>query len=159
MRTFTHLDEDGKARMVDISDKQPTLREAIAESRVTFSDSVYQTVRAGRVAKGEIVSVARLAGIMGAKKTSDLIPLCHPIPLTSVALDFQYHDEHRDLIIQATARTRNRTGVEMEALTAVAIAALAVYDMCKALDKGMEIGPIRLLRKSGGKSGDWRREP
>jgi cyclic pyranopterin monophosphate synthase len=155
---FTHLDEQGQAHMVDVTAKEPTVREAVAEGEVRFSRSAFDAVRQGRVSKGDVPSVARIAGILGAKKTSDLIPLCHPIPLTGIELSFEFDEDLCALRIRAEARTRDRTGVEMEALTAVAVAALTVYDMTKSLDKGTEITGIRLLRKSGGKSGAWARE-
>jgi cyclic pyranopterin monophosphate synthase len=155
---FTHLDEQGQAHMVDVTAKEPTVREAAAEAEVRFTAAAYESVRQGRVSKGDVPAVARIAGILGAKKTAELIPLCHPIALTGVELSFEFDDEHRSLRIRSQARTRERTGVEMEALTAVAVAALTVYDMTKSLDKGTEINGIRLLQKSGGKSGTWTRE-
>jgi cyclic pyranopterin phosphate synthase len=144
--------------MVDVTSKEPTRREAVAEGQVRFTPGAFEAVRQGRASKGDVPSVARIAGILGAKKTADLIPLCHPIPLTGIELRFEFDEPACALRIRAEVHTRDRTGVEMEALTAVAIAALTVYDMTKSLDKGTEITGIRLLRKSGGKSGAWARE-
>jgi cyclic pyranopterin phosphate synthase len=155
---FSHLDEKGQAHMVDVTAKEPTAREAVAEAAVRFSPAAFEAVRQGRVSKGDVPAVARIAGILGAKKTAELIPLCHPIALTGVELEFDYDEAGHALRIRASARTRERTGVEMEALTAVTIAALTVYDMTKSLDKGTEITGVRLLSKSGGKSGTWTRE-
>jgi indole-3-glycerol phosphate synthase len=155
---FTHLDAQGRARMVDISDKQETDRVASAGARVVMRPETLERVRAGDVAKGDVLAVARLAGIMAAKRTAELIPLCHPLALTSVNVDLECVPERSAVEITATCRLRGRTGVEMEALTAASIAALTVYDMCKAVDRGMVVTDLRLLRKSGGKSGDWEAE-
>jgi cyclic pyranopterin phosphate synthase len=155
MSRLTHLDEDGAAHMVDVSAKATTARQAIASGRISMSAEARQAIAAGLVKKGDVLAVARVAGIMGAKKTSDLIPLCHPLPLSSVAIDLQMDDE--GVIATATARTNGQTGVEMEALTAVGTALLTVYDMAKAIDKTMIISDIRLMEKTGGKSGDWKR--
>ncbi len=152
---LTHLDESGRARMVDVSGKAPTAREAVAEGVVRMAPSTFEAFVEGRLPKGDAAAVARLAGIMGAKRTSELIPLCHPIPLTGIDVDLEPLPPDRIRIV-ARAATTAPTGVEMEALTAVAIAALAVYDMCKALDRGIVLEGIRLLEKRGGKSGDWR---
>ena len=152
---LTHLDETGAARMVDVSGKEVTTREAVAAGRVLVSPDVVALLRGAGVPKGDALAVARLAGIMGAKQTSTLIPLCHPLALSSVTVDLEVADDAVELT--ATVRTTDRTGVEMEALTAVAVAALTIYDMCKAVDRGMAIEAIQLEEKRGGKSGDWRR--
>ncbi len=151
---LTHLDEDGAARMVDVSAKAPTVREAIASGRITMSRPAAQAIRDGAVKKGDVLAVARVAGIMAAKRTSDLIPLCHPLPISGVTLDLVVEED--GVTAAATVRTTHTTGVEMEAMTAVSVALLTVYDMAKALDRGMVIGDVRLLAKSGGRSGDWR---
>ncbi|WP_434405244.1 cyclic pyranopterin monophosphate synthase MoaC [Sphingobium sp. DN12] len=153
MTGLTHLDEDGAARMVDVSAKAVTAREAVAAGRITMAADAAQAIAAGLVKKGDVLAVARVAGIMAAKRTAELIPLCHPIPLSAVTIDFALHDD--GVTVTATARTAGQTGVEMEALTAATAALLTVYDMAKALDKGMIIGDVRLLAKRGGKSGDW----
>jgi cyclic pyranopterin monophosphate synthase len=153
--SLSHLDEQGAARMVDVSAKPVTAREAVARGRITIAPPAMRLVRAGQLRKGGVVEVARLAGIMAAKRTSDTIPLCHPLPLAHVDVDLQ---PRRDgFVIEAHVRTDARTGAEMEALHAVAVAALTVYDMVKAADKGMTIGEIRLVRKTGGRSGEYRR--
>ena len=154
---LTHFDESGAARMVDVGDKPETQRVATASAVVRMAADTLALVRNRALAKGDVLEVARLAGIMGAKKTADLIPLCHPLPLTSVKLDFAFDDD-TSVRISATAKVSSRTGVEMEALTAVTVAALTVYDMCKAVDRGMTIEAVRLEAKSGGQSGDFRRE-
>lgn len=153
---FTHLDAEGRARMVDVGAKQRTERRAVAEGRVAMMPETLAAIREGRTKKGAVLGTARLAGIMAAKKTGDLIPLCHPLPLTSVTVDFEFEGE-ASLLVRAEARCVDRTGVEMEAMTAVSVAALTVYDMCKAVDRGMEIDAVRLVHKSGGKSGEWNR--
>jgi cyclic pyranopterin monophosphate synthase len=152
---FTHLDAQGRAHMVDISDKGETDRVAIAGARVVMRPETLQRIRAGDVAKGDVLAVARLAGIMAAKRTAELIPLCHPLALTAVEVDLDCVPEKSAIEITATCRLRGRTGVEMEALTAAGVAALTIYDMCKAVDRGMVVTDLRLLHKSGGKSGDW----
>jgi cyclic pyranopterin phosphate synthase len=152
---LTHLDESGAARMVDVSAKQVTAREAVAAGRVLVSPEVVALLRGAGVPKGDTLAVARLAGIMGAKQTSTLIPLCHPLALSSVAVDLDVADDAVE--VTATVRTTDRTGVEMEALTAVAVASLTVIDMVKAVDKRAVITDVRLLRKSGGRSGDFAR--
>jgi cyclic pyranopterin phosphate synthase len=157
MSRLTHLDEHGAAHMVDVSAKATTARQAIASGRISMTAEARQAIAAGLVKKGDVLAVARVAGIMGAKKTSDLIPLCHPLPLSSVKIDLQIVDG--GIIATATAKTAGQTGVEMEALTAVSIALLTVYDMAKAMDKSMIISDIQLLEKTGGKSGDWTRDP
>ena len=156
---FTHLDTEGRARMVDVSDKDETDRVAVAGARVVMRPETLERIRVGDVAKGDVLAVARLAGIMAAKRTAELIPLCHPLTLTSVGLELECVPERSAVEITATCRLRGRTGVEMEALTAASVAALTVYDMCKAVDRGMAITDLRLLRKSGGRSGDWEAEP
>jgi indole-3-glycerol phosphate synthase len=156
---FTHLDAQGRARMVDVSDKAETDRVAIAGARVVMRRETLERIRSGDVAKGDVLAVARLAGIMAAKRAAELIPLCHPLALTSVGVDLACVPERSAVEITATCRLRGRTGVEMEALTAASVAALTVYDMCKAVDRGMVIADLRLLRKSGGRSGEWEAEP
>ena len=153
MSRLTHLDAEGHARMVDVGDKAITSRQASATGRITMSDEALTAIRDGLVKKGDVLAVARVAGIMAAKRTSDLIPLCHPLPLTRVVLDLVIEED--GIAATATCATDGKTGVEMEALTAVSVALLTVYDMAKALDRGMVIGGVRLLAKSGGKSGDW----
>lgn len=158
MSDFTHFDAAGKAHMVDVGDKEETERVATARGSVYAAPKTIALIRDGGVKKGDVLSVARLAGIMGAKRTPDLIPLCHPLALTSVKVALSI-DETRDAVdIEATCKLKGRTGVEMEALTAVSVAALTVYDMAKAVDKAMRIGDIRLVAKSGGKSGDYKGE-
>ena len=152
---FSHLDAQGRARMVDISEKGETDRVAIAAARVVMRPETLERIRAGDVAKGDVLAVARLAGIMAAKRTAELIPLCHPLALTSVELDLACVPERSAVEITATCRLRGRTGVEMEALTAASVAGLTIYDMCKAVDRGMVVTDLRLLKKSGGKSGYW----
>ncbi len=155
---LTHFDAAGQAHMVDVSQKAVTAREAVAEARVIMTPETLALVEAGSAKKGDVLGVARLAGIMGAKKTADLIPLCHPLPITKVALELEPDAGLPGVRITATVRTSGQTGVEMEALTAVTTAALTVYDMLKAAEKGMHIEGVRLLAKSGGKSGDFRAE-
>ncbi|HEU5315288.1 MAG TPA: cyclic pyranopterin monophosphate synthase MoaC [Chloroflexota bacterium] len=152
---LTHLDEQGQARMVDVGGKAETEREAVARGEVHMRAETAELIRSGAAAKGDVLAVARVAGLMGAKRTSDLIPLCHPVPLTGSELTFRWDDTRNRLEIEAVARTVGKTGVEMEALTAVSIAALTVYDMCKAVDRGMRIENVRLVRKTGGKSGTY----
>jgi cyclic pyranopterin monophosphate synthase len=155
MSGLTHFDAEGKATMVDVTDKETTEREAVARGSVLMQPETIALVTAGGVKKGDVLSVARLAGIMGAKRTPDLIPLCHPLPLTSVKVDLTVDAARNAVDITATCKLKGQTGVEMEALTAVAVAALTVYDMCKAVDRGMRLTDIRLVRKSGGKSGTY----
>ncbi|MFN4170821.1 MAG: cyclic pyranopterin monophosphate synthase MoaC [Pseudorhodobacter sp.] len=152
---LTHFDAGGHAHMVDVSDKPATARLAVAEGFVRMSPETLALIAEGRAKKGDVLSVARLAGIMGAKKTADLIPLCHPLPVTKVAVDLRADPDLPGVRIEATVKTGGQTGVEMEALTAVSVAALTVYDMVKAVEKSMEIGGIRLLLKEGGKSGRY----
>lgn len=152
--SLTHFDESGQAHMVDVSDKAVTAREAVAEGFVTMSPETLALAQGG-AAKGDVMGVARLAGIMAAKRTSDLIPLCHPLPITKVSLDLTADADLPGIRVTATVRTTGRTGVEMEALTAVSVACLTIYDMLKAAQKSMAIGGIRLTHKSGGKSGNY----
>jgi len=155
---LTHLDADGRARMVDVTAKADTARTAVAAGRVTLSRAAFEAVRDGRGPKGDALAVAELAGIMGAKRTSDLIPLCHPLALTGVTVAIEADDAANAFTVRATAKITGKTGVEMEALTAVSVACLTLYDMAKALDKAIVISDIRLLEKTGGKSGDYVRE-
>jgi cyclic pyranopterin monophosphate synthase len=155
MADFTHFDAEGKAVMVDVSDKEVTERSAEARGSVIMQPATLAMIRDGGVKKGDVLSVARLAGIMGAKRTPDLIPLCHPLALTSVQVDLTLDEARSAVDITATCKLKGRTGVEMEALTAVTVAALTVYDMCKAVDRGMRIAEVRLTRKAGGRSGDY----
>ena len=155
---LTHLDESGRARMVDVSEKADTVRIATARGRVLMRRETLDLIRTGGVKKGDVLAIAQVAGVMGAKKTSDLIPLCHPLPITGVDLSFELDDEASAVEITASARVVGKTGVEMEALAAVSVAALTVYDMCKAVDKDMMIDQIRLVHKVGGKSGEYRRD-
>jgi cyclic pyranopterin monophosphate synthase len=153
MTNLTHFDESGAARMVDVGAKDVTSRRAIASGRITMSPEAAEAIRAGSVKKGDVIAVARVAGIMAAKTTSELIPLCHPLPLTKITLDLE--PDESGVTATATVATDGKTGVEMEALTAVSTALLTIYDMAKAIDKGMIISDIRLLEKHGGKSGSW----
>jgi len=152
---LTHFDAEGRAVMVDVSGKAETDRIAVARGSVTMAPETLERIRLGTIAKGDVLAVARLAGIMGAKRTPDLIPLCHPLALSSVALELTLVPERNAVLIEATCKLRGRTGVEMEALTAVSVAALTIYDMVKAIDRALVIGEIRLVHKSGGKSGTW----
>ncbi|MBM4036907.1 MAG: cyclic pyranopterin monophosphate synthase MoaC [Planctomycetes bacterium] len=154
--TFSHVDAAGTARMVDVSGKRATRRRAVAEAVVRVGRDVAEAIRTNSVAKGPVFETARIAGIQAAKRTGDLIPLCHPLPVEHVAVDLELRGE--EVRIRAEAAVTGKTGVEMEALTAAAVAALTVYDMCKALSKAIEIRNVRLLEKSGGKSGHWMRE-
>ncbi|MDJ0981813.1 MAG: cyclic pyranopterin monophosphate synthase MoaC [Kiloniellales bacterium] len=155
MSGFTHLDKQGRAVMVDVADKAETERRAVAKGRIFMAPETLALIREGAVKKGDVLSVARLAGIMGAKRTPDLIPLCHPLALTSVKVELELDETASAVEITASCGLKGRTGVEMEALTAVAVAALTVYDMCKARDRAMRIGDLRLVHKSGGKSGTY----
>ena len=154
MSKLTHLDDAGAAHMVDVSEKAVTKREATAAGHIAMSAAALAAIRNGALAKGDALAVARVAGIMAAKRTSDLVPLCHPLPISSVSVDFVFGDGGVDATVTVT--TTSQTGVEMEALTAVSVALLTLYDMGKAIDRGMTIGSVRLLAKSGGRSGDWR---
>jgi cyclic pyranopterin phosphate synthase len=151
---LTHIDDTGQAQMVDVSGKPDTARSAVAQGEVVMQPTTLTAIRAGTMKKGDVLAVARLAGVMGAKRTADLIPLCHPLPLTQVTVDLALDDALPGVRIQASARTVGKTGVEMEALTAVAVTALTIYDMAKAVEKTMRIQNIRLVEKSGGASGD-----
>jgi len=155
MSDLTHLDESGRARMVDVGAKDDTLREAVARGEVRMRPETLQRLAAGDMPKGDVLATARIAGMMAAKRAPDLIPLCHPLLLTHVAVDARLDVATSTVQIEATVRTVGKTGVEMEALTAVSVAALTIYDMCKAIDREMQIGAIRLVRKSGGRSGDF----
>jgi cyclic pyranopterin phosphate synthase len=152
--TLTHLDEEGRARMVDVGEKPITDREAMARGQVSVQPETLRLIKEGLMKKGDVLTIAQLAGIMAAKRTAELIPLCHPLPLNQVNVDLDLDEPHNRINISATARTSAKTGVEMEALTAVSLAALTVYDMCKAVDRGMRIENIHLVRKRGGQSGD-----
>ena len=153
MADFSHFDASGNAAMVDVSSKAVTPRVAIAQGSVSMNAETLAKIRGGTMKKGDVLAVARLAGVMGAKRTSDLIPLCHPLPLDAVEVAFDVDDENNSVHITATCKVEGRTGVEMEALTAVSVAALTIYDMCKSVDRAMSISNIRLTLKSGGKSG------
>ncbi|AHM55747.1 molybdenum cofactor biosynthesis protein C [Peptoclostridium acidaminophilum DSM 3953] len=153
---FTHLNESGRARMVDVGGKDDTNREATARACIKMNRETISMIRDGQMKKGDVLSVAQVGGIMGAKRTSDIIPMCHNIFISGVDIEFKLHEE--EIEISAVAKTRGKTGIEMEALTAVSVAALTIYDMCKAVDKGMVISDIMLIKKTGGKSGDYERE-
>ena len=155
---LTHFDADGKASMVDVSAKLETFRSATARGRIVMQAETLALIRSGTAAKGDVLGVARLAGIMAAKRTADLIPLCHPLPLSAVSVELACSEQQSAVDIAATVRTTGRTGVEMEALVAASVAALTVYDMCKAVDRGMRIEAVRVTDKSGGKSGDFRQD-
>ena len=155
MSSFTHFDDQGHARMVDVSEKAVSERSATAKASVLMQPETLQLILAGRVKKGDVLQVGRLAGIMAAKRTSDLIPLCHPLGLDAVEVDLVCDGERNAVDISATCRVKSRTGVEMEALTAASVAALTVYDMCKSVDRGMRITDLRLTHKGGGKSGEF----
>jgi cyclic pyranopterin phosphate synthase len=155
---LTHLDGEGKARMVDVSGKEPTRRRAVAAARVVLGEEAFRAVTGGKVAKGDVLSVARLAGIQAAKRTSEWIPLCHPLPLEHVDVSFEPDPAGHAFEIRASSVVTARTGAEMEAMVAATAAALTVYDMCKGVAKGIRIESVRLLEKSGGRSGDWRAE-
>ncbi len=161
MEKLTHFNEEGRAQMVDVSGKPETVRTAIAQSSIEVNHTIYEHISQNKVKKGDVLAVAQVAGIMAAKKTWDIIPMCHPIPLKGINISFEWHeekDDHKQLVIKASVKTIGNTGVEMEALTAVSAAALTVYDMCKAIDKGMVIGPTFLIEKTGGVSSqDYRR--
>jgi cyclic pyranopterin monophosphate synthase len=154
---LTHLDQAGHASMVDVGEKAATTREAVAQAEVHMEAATLHAIRAGNAPKGDVLATARIAGIMAAKKTPELIPLCHPLMLSKVAVEFELDSARSCVVITATVRCTGQTGVEMEALTAASVAALTIYDMAKALEKGMRIERVRLLEKRGGKSGDWQR--
>ncbi len=157
MTGLTHIDASGAARMVDVSEKPDTVREAVATGAIHMTPEALDAIRSGTAKKGDVLAVARVAGIMAAKKVSELIPLCHPLTLSSVTVEFALEDTH--IVVTTTARTSGPTGVEMEALTAASVALLTIYDMAKAIDKAMIIDGIKLLLKTGGKSGTWHRTP
>lgn len=154
-KDFTHFNKNGDAIMVDVSGKNITHREAVAVGKIKVNNEIYKNIRSGTITKGDVLGVARLAGIMSAKKTSELIPLCHPIFITKVFIDFEFNDEEKVIQVKATVSTDSKTGVEMEALVAVNVTLLTIYDMCKAIDKAMVISDIHLLKKTGGKSGEF----
>ncbi|WP_026565260.1 cyclic pyranopterin monophosphate synthase MoaC [Bacillus sp. UNC41MFS5] len=161
MAEFTHFNEEGRAKMVDVSDKPETARTALAHSSITVRKEIYDRITNNEIKKGDVLAVAQVAAVMAAKKTWDLIPMCHPIPLTGVNISFSWEqdtEENYRLNISAAVKTKGNTGVEMEALTAASACALTVYDMCKAVDKGMVIGPTYLVEKTGGKNGDFKRD-
>ncbi|CAM3893423.1 cyclic pyranopterin monophosphate synthase MoaC [Cytobacillus oceanisediminis] len=160
MADFTHFNQEGRAKMVDVSDKPETARTAIAQSSITVNKEIYEKITSNTMKKGDVLSVAQVAGIMASKKTWDIIPMCHPLPLTGVDISFSWKtgQEEYILLITASVKTKGNTGVEMEALTAASVCALTVYDMCKAVDKGMVIGPTFLIEKTGGKNGDFKRD-
>lgn len=155
MGEFTHFDENGNAVMVDVTDKEITQRLAVACGTISVNDEVYEAIKGGTAKKGDVLGTARIAGIMAAKKTSDLIPMCHPLMLTKVAIDFTLCDDKRQIKCICTAKLSGKTGVEMEALTGVSVALLTIYDMCKAMDRAMHINDIHLMEKDGGKSGHF----
>jgi len=158
MNEFTHFNAEGRARMVNVSGKNSTERAATARGRVFLNAETFQAVRDGCVKKGDVLAVAQIGGIMGAKRTADIIPMCHPLALSGADVSFSLDEEAQTIDIQATVTCTGATGVEMEALTAVSLAALTIYDMCKAIQKDIRIGDIRLIRKTGGKSGDYEKE-
>ncbi len=158
MSALSHLDAAGRAHMVDVAEKAETLREAVARAEVAMRPETAALIQAGGLPKGDVLATARIGGIMGAKRTPDLIPLCHPIAITGADVRFEWDERRSRLLIEASARTVGKTGVEMEALTAVTVAALTVYDMCKAVDKQMRIEAVRLVRKTGGRSGTYEAE-
>lgn len=155
MDKFTHFDDDGKAVMVDITEKNVTERTAVATGEIVMNKETLEAVKKGNIKKGDVLGAARIAAIMAAKQTQFLIPMCHNILLTNAKIEFSFDDEENKILIKSTVKTTGKTGVEMEALTMVAIAGLTIYDMCKSMDKSMVIGEIRLVEKHGGKSGDW----
>ncbi len=158
MSKLTHFNQQGEAHMVDVGEKPVSHRIAVADGRIRMQTETLQLIQSGGHKKGDVLGIARIAGIMGAKKTSELVPLCHPLALTSVEVEFSVEEAPATVYCKATAETRGQTGVEMEALTAVQIALLTIYDMCKAVDRGMVLQDIALLSKQGGKSGTWMRE-
>ena len=155
MADLTHFNSEGRAKMVDVGEKDITVREAVASGSVFVNENTFRLITSGEIEKGDVLAVAQVAGIMAAKKTSDIIPMCHPISITGVDISFSTDDARNAVDITATVRCRGETGVEMEALTAVSAAALTIYDMCKAVQKDIKICDIRLLKKTGGKSGDY----
>tara|TARA_B100001123_G_scaffold229677_1_gene258331 strand:- start:358 stop:843 length:486 start_codon:yes stop_codon:yes gene_type:complete len=157
MSKLTHFDEHGRAHMVDVGEKPTSARRAVAEGRIAMSQTTLELILSGDHKKGDVIGIARVAGIMAAKRTPDLIPLCHPLALTRIEIECQPDSNKSDVYCRATVETRGKTGVEMEALTAVQITLLTIYDMCKAIDRGMSMSQIQLIEKSGGKSGNWKR--
>ncbi len=155
---LTHIDKSGRAKMVDVGDKHITARKATAQAVISMKPETLALIKEGQIKKGDVLAVAQVAGIMGSKRTPDLIPMCHPLQITGVDFNFDIDDANSLITIRATVKTLDRTGVEMEALTAVSVAALTVYDMCKAVDRGMSVSDIYLLKKSGGKSGTYLRQ-
>lgn len=155
---FTHFGEQGRARMVDVSSKEETVREAVARAKVFMKAETLKLIKEGKVKKGDVLAVAQVAGIAAAKKTWDLVPMCHPLPITGIDMNFFINDQESSIEIEAIVRTKAPTGVEMEALTAVSVTGLTIYDMCKAVDREMVITNIRLMKKSGGKSGEFVRK-
>ena len=158
MSEFSHLDSDDRVRMVDVTNKAATVREATAQGTIQMTPRIIEQIESGTIAKGNVLETARIAGIMAAKKTADLIPMCHPLTISHAAVDFELKPAVHSIEITATVRLAGKTGVEMEALTAVSVAALTLYDMCKAVDKGIVIANIALLKKTGGKSGTYKRD-
>lgn len=158
MGKFTHIDDEGRVRMVDVTDKKPSVREAFAGGEIFMSSETFELIRNQKIKKGNVLETARIAAIMAAKKTSELIPMCHPLNITHVQVDFLLDAAKNRIEIEATVRTVDQTGVEMEALTAVSVAALTIYDMCKSYDKEMTVSNIRLEKKTGGKSGTFERK-
>jgi cyclic pyranopterin phosphate synthase len=156
MDRLTHFDEKGRSKMVDVSEKEITLREAVASGVISMKPNTFQMIMNKEIIKGDVLGVAKVAGIMGAKRTSELIPMCHPLEITHVEVLFHPREEDSTIEVESRVRVRGRTGVEMEALVTVSIAALAIYDMCKAIDKSMVISQVKLVKKSGGKSGTYR---
>ncbi|UCD90712.1 MAG: cyclic pyranopterin monophosphate synthase MoaC [Desulfobacterales bacterium] len=158
MPKLTHIDQEGRVRMVDVTDKSPTIRTAVAQGVVSMKPATFEMIQNQTIKKGNVFETARIAGVMAAKKTADLIPMCHPLNITHIAVDFFPDKETSSIRIEAVARIFDQTGVEMEALSAVAVAGLTIYDMCKAYDREMTISDISLLRKTGGKSGSFIKE-
>lgn len=158
MAEFSHLDEKGKAKMVDVTVKEPSAREAVARGKVVMRREIVTLIEQGKISKGDVFSVAKVAGVMAAKKTSDMIPMCHPLELTGIDIEFTTNAALGEITIEAKVKNVGRTGVEMEAMTAVSVAALTIYDMCKSADKGMVITDIKLISKRGGKSGTFLRD-
>jgi len=158
MSTFSHLDEEGRVRMIDVSEKAATVREAVAQGIITMQPETFHLIREQKAKKGNVLETARISGIMAAKRTAELIPMCHPLSITHVQVDFFPHPDTNSIRIEAVVRVVGQTGVEMEALTAVSIAALTIYDMCKSYDRAMTISDVYLLKKSGGKSGTFVRQ-
>lgn len=158
MGKLSHIDSEGNARMVDVTSKDETHREAVARGSVTMSRQTYDLIRGGQGPKGDIFTVAKIAGIMAAKRTHELIPLCHPLTITHIDVEYDFNDKQHIVSITSTVRTKGQTGVEMEAMTCASVVGLTIYDMCKAVDKGIELGPFYLVQKSGGKSGTYTRK-